>query len=53
MVDAFLILGKHVGNRPITLRRSNWKDRAADADNIQRQKELAGVAKKPIQEIKQ
>ncbi len=52
MVESFLILGKHIGNRPITLKRSSWKDRAADADNIQRQKELAGVAKKSIQEIK-
>ncbi|KAJ3271069.1 hypothetical protein HDV01_007082 [Terramyces sp. JEL0728] len=46
--SAELIIGKYVGNRPITLKRSSWKDRQADPENIARQKELAEVAKNPI-----
>ncbi|KAI8907165.1 hypothetical protein EDD86DRAFT_192531, partial [Gorgonomyces haynaldii] len=40
--------GKYVGHRPILLRKSTWKDRIADQDNIQRQKELAEIAKQKI-----
>ena len=29
-VCAFLLAGKYVGNRPIKLRKSNWKDRQID-----------------------
>ena len=45
-------LGKYVGSRPISLKRSTWKDRVAVPENIEKQKELAAIAKKPIQEIK-
>ncbi|KAI8901034.1 hypothetical protein BC833DRAFT_199819 [Globomyces pollinis-pini] len=39
--------GKYVGNRPITLKRSNWKERGANPENMARQKELAAIAKLP------
>lgn len=38
--------GKYVGNRPIKLSRSKWKDRMADENIIAKQMELAEVAKK-------
>lgn len=33
----FNILGKYVGNRPIKLRKSNWKERT-DVEALERQK---------------
>ena len=36
--------GKYVGHRPISLKRSQWKDRLADKDSIAKQKELAALA---------
>ncbi len=40
--------GKYVGTRPIKLKKSNWQERLATPESIQRQKELAAIAKAPI-----
>jgi hypothetical protein len=40
--------GKYVGNRPIKLSRSKWKDRMADEGTMAKQRELAEVAKKSL-----
>lgn len=40
--------GKYVGTRPITLKKSNWKDRMATPDSIQKQKDLAVIAGRPL-----
>lgn len=37
--------GKYIGNRPVLLRKSTWKDRVADEETIKYQKELGDVAK--------
>jgi RNA recognition motif-containing protein len=41
---------QYVGNRPIKLRKSTWKDRVGDDENIAFQKDLAKVAKKAIKQ---
>ncbi|KAI8929495.1 hypothetical protein BC831DRAFT_396279, partial [Entophlyctis helioformis] len=38
--------GKYVGNRPIKLRKSTWKDRIGDRKNVKAMKALASVVPK-------
>jgi hypothetical protein len=33
------------------LKKSTWKDRVAVPENIEKQREIAAIAKKPIEEI--
>jgi hypothetical protein len=37
--------GQYIGNRPVLLRKSTWKDRVADDETIKYQKELGEIAK--------
>jgi hypothetical protein len=43
--------GKYVGHRPITLKRSQWKDRNASEEMVKQQKELAAIAGNKIKGI--